>query len=405
MFVGLQGSGKTTTVMKLGYHYSQQGWKTALVCADTFRAGALDQLKQNAKKARLPYYGSYTDKDPVSVATKGVKLFKEQKMEIIIVDTSGRHRQEEKLFEEMQQINKSLKPDQVIFVLDATIGQAAYNHAKAFSDSVDVGSVIITKLDGHAKGGGALSAVAATGSPITFIGSGETFRDLEKFEPRSFITRMLGMGDLQGLAEMIKESDIDQNPEDVAKFFSGDFTYRDLYKQFENMRKLGPVSQILDKLPLNLNNMPQEYRDNIELMFKKMLVIMDSMKSVELDCLVPLDTAAIERIARGSGTSVFDVNLLIKQYKTFKKMFKGKKGQGGAFQQLAKMAQNPGALNPNSMAALQNSLGSMMNPAMLSNMGGARGLSQMMGQMMNQFSSPKEAQQLAKLLGTKRGRR
>jgi signal recognition particle subunit SRP54 len=186
MFVGLQGSGKTTTCTKLAHLYQMKGYKTGLVCADTFRAGAFDQLKQNATKARIPFYGSYTEADPAIIALEGVERFKKENFEIIIVDTSGRHKQEESLFEEMLQVSNAAKPDNVIFVMDASIGQACEAQARAFSDKVPVGSVIVTKLDSHAKGGGALSAVAATRSPIAYLGTGEHITDLEAFETTSF---------------------------------------------------------------------------------------------------------------------------------------------------------------------------------------------------------------------------
>ena len=192
MFVGLQGSGKTTTCTKIAHHYQRKGFKTGLVCTDTFRAGAFDQLKQNATKAKIPYYGSYAESDPVQLALDGVGKFKEEGFEIIIVDTSGRHRQETELFAEMKEISDAITPDNVIFVLDGTIGQAAEAHAKAFQETVHVGSIVITKMDGHAKGGGAISAVAAIGSPIVFIGTGEHIHDLETFKSQSFISKMLG---------------------------------------------------------------------------------------------------------------------------------------------------------------------------------------------------------------------
>jgi len=192
MFVGLQGSGKTTSCTKLALHYQRKGWKTCLVCTDTFRAGAFDQLKQNATKAKIPYYGSYTEADPVQLAIDGVEQFKKEKFEIIIVDTSGRHKQESELFEEMKQISNAIHPDNHIFVMDGTIGQAAESQARGFKEAVDIGSIIITKMDGHAKGGGAISAVAATHSPIIFIGTGEHIHDLEKFSAVSFIKKMLG---------------------------------------------------------------------------------------------------------------------------------------------------------------------------------------------------------------------
>lgn len=175
LFVGLQGAGKTTSIAKFAHYYQRKGWKTAMVCADTFRAGAFDQLKQNATKLRIPFYGSYTEADPVLIAEEGVERFVSDGYEVIIVDTSGRHRQEEALFEEMTEISEAVRPDDTIFVMDATQGQAVYDQALAFHAAVKVGSVIVTKLDGHAKGGGALSAVAATGSPIIFLGSGERF--------------------------------------------------------------------------------------------------------------------------------------------------------------------------------------------------------------------------------------
>jgi signal recognition particle subunit SRP54 len=213
MFVGLQGSGKTTTCTKFAAYYQKKGWRCALVCADTFRAGAFDQLKQNATKAKIPFFGSYTEADPVKLARDGVEQFKKEKYEIIIVDTSGRHKQEASLFQEMEQVAKAIQPDSVIFVMDGSIGQAAHDQAAAFKNKVDVGSVIITKLDGHAKGGGALSAVAATKSPIIFIGTGEHFEDFEQFEATSFVSRLLGYGDMKRFINIVKESGIDNQPE------------------------------------------------------------------------------------------------------------------------------------------------------------------------------------------------
>ncbi|CAM1325566.1 SRP54 (predicted), partial [Pycnogonum litorale] len=213
MFVGLQGSGKTTTCTKLAYYYMKKGWKTCLVCADTFRAGAFDQLKQNATKARIPFYGSYTEVDPVVIAHEGVQQFKNEGFEIIVVDTSGRHKQEDSLFEEMLQVSNAVEPDNAIFVMDASIGQACESQARAFKDKVDVGAVIVTKLDGHAKGGGALSAVAATRSPIIFIGTGEHIDDFESFKVKPFVSKLLGMGDIEGLIDKVNELKLDDNEE------------------------------------------------------------------------------------------------------------------------------------------------------------------------------------------------
>jgi signal recognition particle subunit SRP54 len=198
-----------------------------LVCADTFRAGAFDQLKQNAVKTAIPYYGSYLETDPAKVAVDGVELFRKEKFEVITLDTSGRHRQEAALFAEMEMIAASINPDHTIFTMDGAIGQAAYDQALAFQQSVDVGSVIVTKLDGHARGGGALSAVAATKGPIVFIGTGEHMSDFEKFDPQSFVSKLLGMGDLKGLIDKMREVD---SEEKKRKTLSPHFSILNLFR-------------------------------------------------------------------------------------------------------------------------------------------------------------------------------
>ena len=175
------------------------------MCADTFRAGAFDQLKQNAAKANIPFYGSYTETDPVAIARAGVASFKKSRFDIIIVDTSGRHKQEKDLFTEMVDIGKAVQPTQTIMVLDASIGQAAEAQSRAFKDAAGYGALFVTKLDGHAKGGGAISAVASTQTPIIFIGTGEHIHDLEPFRARPFISKLLGMGDLSGLMDKVEE--------------------------------------------------------------------------------------------------------------------------------------------------------------------------------------------------------
>ncbi|KAF6173797.1 hypothetical protein GIB67_003798, partial [Kingdonia uniflora] len=167
--VGLQGSKKPTACTKYTFHYQKKGWKPALVCTDTFRAGAFDQLKQNTTKAKIPFYGSYMESDPVKIAVESVDRFKQENGDLIIVDTCGRRKQEASLFEEMRQVSEATKPYLVIFVMDSSIGQATFDQAQAFKQSVSIGAAIITKMDGHAKGGGALSTVAATKSPVILI--------------------------------------------------------------------------------------------------------------------------------------------------------------------------------------------------------------------------------------------
>ncbi|OMH81810.1 Signal recognition particle 54 kDa protein [Zancudomyces culisetae] len=278
MTVGLQGSGKTTTCTKLASFYHRKGWKIGLVCADTFRAGAFDQLKQNATKAHIPYYGSYNEADPVQIAREGVEKFKQEKFEIVIVDTSGRHKQESQLFDEMTQISNSIDPDNVIFVMDGTIGQSAEAQATAFKDAVNVGSVVLTKMDGHAKGGGAISAVAATKSPIIFIGTGEHVHDIEKFSARPFISKMLGMGDIAGLVDAVKDLRIEDNKDLMQNLSKGIFTLKDLRDQLEMIMKLGSLNKIAGMIP----GLPQDALKGMDSeagtkQLKQFMCIFDSM--------------------------------------------------------------------------------------------------------------------------------
>ena len=369
MFVGLQGAGKTTTVAKYAHHFMQRKWKVAMVCADTFRAGAFDQLKQNATRVRVPFYGSYTEPNPVKIAADGVAQFRAEGYEIIIVDTSGRHKQETALFEEMEQVAAAVRPDDVVFVMDSSIGQAAAAQAAAFKSSVAVGSVVITKLDGHAKGGGALSAVAATGSPIVFVGTGEHFEDLQPFDAHRFIGKLLGRGDIVGLATELKEKGIltDQSPDMIKRMSKGKFTLRDLRDQLSQVMKLGPLNKVLGMMPGMQNlvaNMPAGQDPNF---FKKFLVIMDSMTRAELDGEVELDEVRARRLIRGSGSDPQTYQHLMQTLKQFEKMIGGMAKTGLLKQNesalMSKMQRDPNAV----MAQLQKS----MDPKMLQQMGGA----------------------------------
>jgi len=382
MFVGLQGSGKTTTCTKLSYYYQRKGWKTCLICADTFRAGAFDQLKQNALKARIPYYGSYTEPDPAVIAADGVEKFKNENFEIIIVDTSGRHKQEESLFEEMLQVSNAVSPDNIIFVMDASIGQACEAQAKAFKEKVDVASVIITKLDGHAKGGGALSAVAGTSAPIIFIGTGEHIDDLEPFKTQPFISKLLGMGDIEGLIDKVNELKLDENEELIDKLKQGVFTLRDMYEQFQNIMKMGPFSQIMGMIPGFSNDFISKGNEQESVArLKRLMTMMDSMNDTELDNpngakLFTKQPTRLTRVARGSGVSTREVQELLTQYQKFAQMVKKMGGIKGLFKG-GDMAKN---VNHTQMAKLNQQMAKMMDPRVLHQMGGMGGLQNMMKQ-------------------------
>ncbi|CAL8099651.1 unnamed protein product [Orchesella dallaii] len=383
MFVGLQGSGKTTTCTKLAYHYMKKGWKTCLVCADTFRAGAYDQLKQNATKARIPFYGSYTEIDPVVIAQDGVEMFRKENFEIIIVDTSGRHKQEDSLFEEMLQVSNAVDPDNIIFVMDATIGQACESQSRAFKEKVDVGSVIITKLDGHAKGGGALSAVAATQSPVIFIGTGEHIDDLEPFKTKPFISKLLGMGDIEGLVEKVEELKLEDNQELIKKIQHGHFTLRDMYEQFQNIMKMGPFSQIMGMIPgFSQDFLGKGSEQESMARLKRLMTIMDSMNDGELDNrdgskLFTKQPGRILRVSYGSGVTEREVRELLTQYTKFAAVVKKMGGIKGLFKG-GDMAKN---VNPTQMAKLNQQMAKMMDPRVFQQMGGMNGLQSIMRQL------------------------
>ncbi|VEU21652.1 DEKNAAC102752 [Brettanomyces naardenensis] len=419
MMVGLQGAGKTTTCTKLAVYYQRRGYKVGLVCADTFRAGAFDQLKQNATKARIPYYGSYTEVDPVTVAADGVDKFKKEKFEIIIVDTSGRHRQEKDLFEEMVQIEDAIKPDETIMVLDASIGQAAESQARAFKESSNFGAIILTKMDGHAKGGGAISAVAATNTPIAFIGTGEHIQDLESFTAKQFVSKLLGIGDIQGLMEHVKSLNLDQK-DAMKNFQEGKFTLRDLQTQMNNILKMGPLSKIAQMLPGGIGEMMNQVgEEETSKRFKRMVYVLDSMTGKELDSDGQIfidEPSRIVRVARGSGTTVTEVEAVLLQQKMFARMALQTKnmqqqmpgGMGGRNFSPSQMQRAMQQLqsNPSMMQKMQQMMGGMGGmPGMggLPGMGGAPGggmpSAQEMRRMMNDPNMMKMAQNFGKNLG------
>ena len=328
MMVGLQGSGKTTTTSKLARYFSRKGLKPAVVCADTFRPGAYDQLSQLCAKLGVPFYGERDNKDAVAIVRNGLKEM--AKYDVKIVDTAGRHALETDLIQEMKEIGAITKFDHRFLVLDAAIGQQASDQAKAFNDAVGITGVIITKLDGTAKGGGALSAVSDTSTSIAFIGVGETPDDLERFDPDGFISRLLGMGDLKALVEKANEV-LSQKDVNVEKMMSGRFTLNDMYDQLEAINKMGPLKQIMSMLPLG--GLGGNITDDMYKMTQDKLsgykIIMDSMSEAEKEDPKLIGSSRITRIAKGSGRSPEDVRELLKYYKSMQKAMKGMKGGPG----------------------------------------------------------------------------
>ncbi|RLI88288.1 MAG: signal recognition particle protein [Archaeoglobales archaeon] len=328
MLVGLQGSGKTTTAAKLAKYFKDKGLKTGVIAADTWRPAAYEQLKQLAEAYGIGFYGEKNSKDSVEIAKNGLKALKGYDM--IIIDTAGRHALEKELIDEMIEIAKATQPDYKLLVLDAAIGQLASRQAKAFHDAIGINGIIITKFDGTAKGGGALSAAREIGIPIAFIGTGEKVEDFERFDPAGFISRLLGMGDIKALLEKV-ERVVSEEELDPEAFLKGTFTLKDIYKQIEAMNKMGPISKIFELLPFGFSmKVSNEAMEMTQEKMKKFKVIMDSMTEEEMLNPKIIDSSRIRRIAIGSGTSPQEVKELLKYYKTMKNVMKKmKKGKFG----------------------------------------------------------------------------
>lgn len=320
MLVGIQGSGKTTASGKLAKYFQKRGLKTALVCTDTYRPGAYDQLKQLAGRINIPVYGEPKEKKSEKIALRGLKQFKDY--DVVIVDTAGRHKEEKGLIDEMKRLEKAIKPDEAILVIDGTIGQQAAVQARALHEATPIGSILVSKLDGSARGGGALSAVAAIGAPIKFISAGEKLGDIEPFVPSRFVGRLLGMGDLQSLVDKVRDAEVKVPEKKARAFLSGKFTLTDMYEQFESMKKMGPLKGLLKMIPGMSYNIPDEQMNMAEDALKRWRVMIQSMTPKEREKPKILSSSRIRRVARGSGTTEKEVKELIKQYNQMRKMMK-----------------------------------------------------------------------------------
>ncbi|PIV68086.1 MAG: signal recognition particle protein [Euryarchaeota archaeon CG01_land_8_20_14_3_00_38_12] len=323
MMIGLYGQGKTTTCAKLAKYFQKKGLKPGLIASDVHRPAAYEQLTQLGKTVNVPVYGDPKEKNAVRVVKDGLKAMKER--DVIIIDTSGRHALEPELIDEMQKISKAAEPDEKLLIVDATIGQQAGVQAKAFNDAVNITGVVISKLDGSAKGGGALSAVSATGAPILFIGTGEKTEDIEKFDPKRFISRILGMGDLQALLEKAEEVVDKEKAEKTArKIMSGKFTLKDMYEQMDMLTGMGPLKKIVDMLPFGMSGkLSDDKMKETQEKLKKFKIIMDSMNDEEMENPSIVKTSRVKRIALGSGCEPKDVKALLKYYNMSKRAVKG----------------------------------------------------------------------------------
>jgi signal recognition particle subunit SRP54 len=316
LLVGLYGSGKTSTAAKLGRFYQKKGLKVALICCDTYRPAAFEQLMQLAKKIDVPFYGEKDEKSSSRIARNAMKHIR---ADVIIVDSSGRNALDESLVEEIKNLNNELQADERILVIPADIGQATKQQAAAFHKALGITDVIVTKLDATAKGGGALTACYETGAKVKFITVGETPEDLEHYDPQKFAARLLGFPDLETLLEKAKAS-VDVSK--TEKIIKGDFDIEDFYSQVEGMQKMGPMTQILEmaglgKLAGRAKNLDQQ-ADKM----KKWKYIIQGMTREEKSNPDVINSSRIRRIAKGSGVSEHDVRELIAAYSKVKKMIK-----------------------------------------------------------------------------------
>ena len=328
MMIGLLGSGKTTTIAKISKYYTKRGYKVCALGLDVYRPAAMDQLEQLGKQINIPTFIDKKEKNPIKI----YKNFEKElnNFDLIIIDTAGRHALDKDLIKEIEDLNKIIKPNENLLVVSADIGQAVQSQAKAFHDACNITGVVVTKLDGTAKGGGALSACAVSGAPIKFIGIGEKVDDLETFNPKGFVSRILGMGDLEALLEKTKEAITEEEAKDMSKkLLKGEFNFLDLYDQMEKMSSMGSLSKLVELIPGLGSAVPKDMLDVQEDKLKKWKYILQSCTKKELEDPELIDASRAQRIAKGSGMSIEEVRGLLKQYRQSKKVMKMMKGMSG----------------------------------------------------------------------------
>ena len=336
MMLGLFGAGKTTTAGKLAKRLKKTGKKIALIQTDTWRPAAYAQLKQLSSAIKIDFFGDPSERNPKKIFEKFKKEL--SKYEIIIVDTAGRDSLNKELTAEIVELNNVVNAHEKLLVLSADIGQSAKKVSESFEKNIGITGIIITKLDGTAKGGGALSAAAATNSNIKFIGTGEKLDNLEEFKPKNFVSRILGMGDLETLLEKAKDAiskeDAEKNMKNMMK---GEFSFNDLYTQMESMNKMGSLSQIANLIPgMSKMNISKEMFGEQQEKMNSWKILMDSMTKEEKETPSLMNESRISRISDGSGKTIDSLRELIKQHKQMKKMMKKLTGQSKKFARMQK---------------------------------------------------------------------
>ena len=350
MFLGLYGAGKTTTIAKLGNYFFKRGNKVALIGLDTHRPAAPEQLQQLAEKHKLPYFIDTEEKNPIKIWKKYKKELKEYN--VVLIDTAGRHTLDKSLIKEIKALEKEIKPTETILVMPADIGQAAKKQSQEFKDAVDILGVIITRMDSTAKGGGALTACAETKAPVYFITTGEKINDIEEFNPKSFLSRLLGMGDLETLIEKIRSvTDETKSQKIQKKIKEGKISLEDVIEQVKSMGSLGGFEKIKSMIP-GFSKVDRKIPENlIESQEEKILKwehIIKSMTPEEKENpeILEKQTSRISRVAKGAGVHNSDVRSLLKQYKLLNDIIKSggdiDMSQGLSQKQLQKLAKKFG---------------------------------------------------------------
>ncbi len=323
MLVGLQGSGKTTTAGKLALHLRKEGRKPFLIAADTYRPAAVDQLITIAKQLNIPYHQEGTQNSPVNIAANGIKVAKEAEHDVVIVDTAGRLQIDENLMDELKQLKAKVNPVEILLVADAMTGQEAVNIATGFNDALGITGLILTKVDGDARGGAAISMRAVTQVPIKFLGTSEKMDGFEIFHPDRLTDRILGMGDVMTLIEKAEEEfDEEEAIKLQQKMMKNQFTLQDFLEQLQRIRKMGPIGQLMGMIPGISKLQLQGAIDNedVEKRISRVEAIINSMTQVERENPKKLNASRKRRVAQGSGVPVSEVNNVLKQFQQMQKM-------------------------------------------------------------------------------------
>ena len=331
LLVGIQGSGKTTTIAKIAKYYKSKGYNVATLTTDTWRPGAYEQLVQLSEQVGVKCYGNPNEKNAIKIAIQETKRAINDGIDIIIADTAGRHKEEKELMKEMAILEQKLKPNEIILTIDGSLGQQAFNQAEAFAQTTNLGSIIVTKLDGTAKGGGALSACVAANVGIRFIGIGEKIDDFEEFEPTKFVGSLLGIPDIESLVQKVQEAEVDVEPETLRRMVHGKFTLEDLYSQLKSIKKVGKFKQILTMM--GGGNIPDALKEDAEANLAKWEVVLSSMTKEEKESPKIIKKTRKRRISIGSGVEYSVINKMLDQYNQMKKFMKRflqmqKKGKG-----------------------------------------------------------------------------